>query len=417
MLLLVACRPTYSTRPLPTNTAQIPSTPAVTAIATQTLAVGPSVTPTLSDQNARVLALPRWARYSFPGGILALPYDDSAKENPSKVILVNPDDGEKFFIDLMKEFYYYYWVDNEHIVFFHDGNCDTSPIYISDLNVSNGVLNLYSAETFPGEIETCCFSLEDKIVHINYDFSEGVVEYVDPSSGDVSQLTDPDDGVTDISVQLSRDNDFLAVVQFDGDFKFPETTAPVYGNTISIFNLRTRQLMLQYFEEQGILSEVSFVDYVNLAYMRRNTPCLVLILSQVKKCIHNIQNRFPDSTIILAQNSYHDARLQFFYFSKEQGGYCSYDTISGGLGCLTDRFAVFHDQFVINYSFSYYGHYRLIEYSSEGCPAPWCVNPENTYLALSNQEGELFELGSSDLYYISSLFRPLRPDPWQPWRL
>ncbi|HKY53622.1 MAG TPA: hypothetical protein VJM08_04910, partial [Anaerolineales bacterium] len=100
----------------------------------------------------------------------------------------------------------------------------------------------------------------------------------------------------------------------------------------------------------------------------------------------------------------------------EKGGYCSYDLVSGGLGCLTDRFFSFHNRFVINYSFSYYGHYRLIEYSGDGCPVSWCDYPENTYLALSNQEGELFELGSSDFYYISSLFRPLRPDPWQPWR-
>jgi hypothetical protein len=229
-------------------------------------------------------------------------------------------------------------------------------------------------------------------------------------------LTAPSDGVTDISVQLSPYNDFLAVVQFDGDFKFPETNEPIYGNTISIFDLRTRQLTLQYFEEQGILSEVSFIDYSNLAYMRGNTPCLVMILSQVKKCVHNIPKRFPDSTIILAQNSYHDSRLQFLYFSQEKGGYCSYDLIGGGLGCLIDRFSVFHNRFVINYSFSYYGHYRLIEYSGNGCPVFWCDYPENTYLALSNQEGELFELGSSDFYYISSLFRPLRPDPWQPWR-
>src|SRR5688572_16307621 len=405
MWFLVACQPTSSVQVTSTMTTAIPSTP--TIFLTETVATTPSLTftPTVI-QDPRVVELPRWASYSFPGGILALPYDDSAKENPAKVILVNPDDGEKFVIDLMKDFYYYYWKDSEHIVFFHDGNCGTSPMYISDLNVSNGYLYTYSAETYLGKIEACYISLDDEIVHINNNFSEGEVEYVDLSSGDAFQLTNPSDGVTDISVQLSPYNDFLAIVQFNGDFKFPETNEPIYGNTISIFDLRTRQLMLQYFEEQGILSEVSFIDYSNLAYMRGNTPCLVRILSQVKKCVHNIPKRFPDSTIILAQNSYHDSRLQFLYFSQEKGGYCSYDLIGGGLGCLTDRFSVFHNQFVINYSYSYYGHYRLIEYSSDGCPVSWCDYPENTYLALSNQEGELFELGSSDFYYISGLFRP-----------
>lgn len=417
MLFLVACQPINSNQIPPKITPTLPLTPTETFIPTQTLEVIPSITSTPFDQNPRVIELPRWVRYSFPGGTLALPYGDSANSNPSKVMFLNPDDGEKLFVDLPKEFYYYYWKDHEHIVFFHDGNCDTSPQYISDLNVSDGHLQIYTVETYPGKILGCYFDPDDEIVRINNSFPEKEVEYIDPSSGEVFRLTDPNDGITDISLQLSPYNNFLAVVQFDGDFNTLEADDIIYGNKISIFNLENRQLILQYSEEQGILSEVSFIDGSNLAYMRKNTPCLIMIWSQIKKCIHNIPNRFPDSTIILAQNSYHNSRLQFLYFSQQKGGFCSYDLIGGGLGCITDHFSTLHDQKIINYSSSYYSHYLLIEYSDQGCPVFWCDYPENTYLAVINfNEGELIELGNSNLYSLSDLYRPLRPDPWQPWR-
>jgi hypothetical protein len=416
-LFLVACQPINSDQIPPKITPTLPLTPTKTFIPTRTLEVIPSNTSTPFDQNPRVIELPRWVRYSFPGGVLALPYGDSANGNPSKVMFVNPDVGEKSFVDLPKEFYYYYWKDHEHIVFFHDGNCDTSPQYISDLNVSDGHLQIYTAEIYPGKILGCYFDPDDEIVRINNSSPEKEVEYIDPSSGEMFQLTDPDDGITDISAQLSPANNFLAVVQFDGDFKSLEADKIIYGNKISIFNLENRQLILQYSEEQGILSEVSFISYSNLAYMRENTPCLIMILSQSKKCIHNIPNRFPDSTIILSANSHEDSTLRFLQFSQQQGGYCSYNINTGGLGCPTDRFSVLHSQIVINYSLSYFGHYLLIEYDSKGCPIPWCDNRESPQIGVIDlYEGELFELVSSSSYYLSGVFRPLRPDPWQPWR-
>lgn len=68
--------------------------------------------------------LPHWVKYSFLGGILALPYRGTTSVNPSKVVLINPEDGDKFFIELSKEFYSYYWRKSETIVFFHEGDCD-----------------------------------------------------------------------------------------------------------------------------------------------------------------------------------------------------------------------------------------------------------------------------------------------------
>jgi hypothetical protein len=417
-LLFVACQPPYSNQVLPTYTTPTSSMPIITSIATQTFVASPSITLTLFDQNTRVLELPRWVRYSFPGGILALPYGDAVTDRPSKFVLVNPDTGETFVVDLQREFYHYLWSDSENIAFFHEGDCDRSPKYISELDTFSGTLSVYESNNYPKYILDCYPNSDDEMVRLNHEFNELAVELVNPSSGEISLLTNPNDGVSDISIQISPYDDFVAVVQFDGEFEMAETRKPVYGNQISIFDLKTQELILQYSEEQGILSEVSFIDYANLAYMRGNTPCLIMILSQFKKCVHNIPNRFPDSTIILSKNSYHDTPwFRFLYFSQQQGGYCAYDIISGGLGCVTDRFPIFNNQFVINYSLSSFGHYVLLEYSSDGCPVLWCAYPENTYLALIDfQEGELFELGSSDSYYLSGLFRPLHPDPWQPWR-
>ncbi|MEP7137843.1 MAG: hypothetical protein ABI904_23190 [Chloroflexota bacterium] len=417
-LFLVACQSTNPIIPASPISSPLPSPTTEIPIATQALTAIPAITSAPFDRDTRVVDLPKWIKYSsFPNGILALPYGDINNDRPSKVIFVNPDNGVTFVVDLQKEFYHYYWRDRDHIVFFHEGDCSGSPKFISELIVFNGSLQRYEAKTHPEYILDCYPNPNNEIARLNYEFSERVVEFVDPSSREVFQLTNPSDGVTDISIKLSPYDDFLAVVQFKGDFEFPKSQSPIFGNQISVFDLGTQRLILKYTEEQGILSEVSFIDYSNLVYMRGNTPCLIMILSQVKKCIHNVPNRFPDSTIILTKNSEGSRTFGFLYFSQNQGGYCFYDIYTGGLGCATDRFSIFNNQFVINYSLSSFGHYVLLEYSSDGCPIPLCDYPENTNLALIDfHEGELFELGSSDSYYLSGLFRPLHPDPWQPWR-
>ncbi|HNQ95785.1 MAG TPA: hypothetical protein PKK96_15315 [Anaerolineales bacterium] len=417
-LFLVACQPTNMNQVSPKITPVFPSVPTEASIMTSTTEVKPTIASTPVDQNPRVIELPRWVNSSFPGGILALPYGDGIPDKPSRLVFVNPDDGENFIIELQKEFYFYSWRDSENIVFLHEGDCAGSPKYISELNIFSGALRIYENKgDLPKNILNCHLDLEYGTVRLNNGYEESALEYIDPLIREVSLLTDPNDGITDISIELSQYDRFVAVVQFAGEIEMPETRKPFYGNRVSLFDLRTRRLVLQFSEEQSILPEVSFIDEVTLAYMRENTPCLILILSQVKKCVHNIPNRFPDSTIILSQNSYQDAgNLRFLYFSQQKGGYCSYGLIDGGLGCLDDHFAVLRDQFIINYSLSYYGHYVLIEYDSKGCPVGWCDFPEDTKLALIDfNEGELFELGSSNSYYLSEKFRPFQPDPWLPW--
>jgi hypothetical protein len=416
-LFLAACQSTFPDQVSPINTAPLPSTPIETFTPVKSLQVIPSVASTPFDQNPRVIGVPEWARFSFPGGILALAYGDATNSHPSKSMLVNPDNGETFIVDLQKDFYHYYWIDNEHIVFFHEGDCGGFPEFISELSVFTGLLQTYGIENYSKSILGCYPNPNDGLVRLNYGFSERAVEFVDRSSGAVSLLTNPNDGVTDISVELSPHNDFAAVIQFDGEFEFPQSSMPIYGNKISIFDLTSQRIILQYTEEQGILSEVSFVNDANLAYMRENTPCLIMISSQLKKCIHNIPNRFPDSTIMLSENSHEDATLRFLHFTQQQGDYCFYNISTGGLGCPTDRFFAFHNQIIINYSLSSFGHYLLVEYDSKGCPVPWCDYREKPQIGVIDfYEGELFELGDSDSFWISEIFRPVHPDPWQPWR-
>lgn len=412
---IAACIPTRSAN-VSTSTPEIGETS--TALP-QTADAPQLVIPTVvqNQETRRDIELPEWVSGSFPGGILVLPYSNAPGNRPSKSILVNPDDGETFIIDLQEEFYHYYWRDSEHVVFFHNGDCGGLPETISDIDLFNSTLQEYSAKSHPEYILSCYFNSDDEIVRLNYEFSELAVEFVDPSGGAISFLTDPNDGITDISVELSPSKNFVAVVQFVGDFEFPGSRVPVYGNQISIYDLRTQRLILYYTEEQGIFSETSFINYGTLAYMRGNTPCLIMILSLLKKCIHNIPNQFPDSTIILSKNSHEDSTLRFLHFSPRKGGYCFYNIITGGLGCPTDRFSTFDNQFVINYSLSSFGHFLLVEYDSKGCPLPWCDYAENPHLGLIDfYDGELFELGLSENFFIQTFFRPLHPDPWQPWR-
>ncbi len=407
-LILSACAPTA------TQTADVQTTEEI-SILTETPEPQISEVVTGFQENTKYFELPEWVKISPYGGLLVLPYRDDI-DRPTRAIFVNPENGETFIINLEKEFYYYYWRDNDHIIFFHGLSCNETPEFISELNVYTGVLQKYLAKDHPEFILNCYFDPDDEIVRLNREYSELAVEFVDPSNGNVSLLTDPNDGITDISIEQSY-NAYVAVVQFKGDFEFSEHWQPEYGNQISIIDIRTKRIVLQYYEEQGILSEVSFIDYSNLVYMRENTPCLIMILSLVKNCIHKIPNQFPNSTIILSKNSELDfERIRFLYFSEEQGGYCFYHILSGGLGCPTDSFEVFENQIVTNYSFSSGGHYLLLEYDSKGCPRPWCDNFDNPKLALIDlHDGELFEIGFANDFFINPFLMPLQPNPWRPW--
>ncbi|HET9910364.1 MAG TPA: hypothetical protein VFQ13_00675 [Anaerolineales bacterium] len=413
---LFACQPLKPTDiSPPTVLRELTPSAAETPVTTQTTIVYPSLATATSEEKIKTIELPEWVKRSWTGGLLVLPYRDAAGGRPSKSILVNPDNGDTFIVDLQKEFYHYYWRNNEHVVFFHEGDCKGSPEMISELNVFTSILQVYQAKDHPEYVVSCTPDSGDEIVRINYEHSEATVEFVEPSSGAISFLTNPDDGVTDISIEVSAYEQYVAVVQFDGDFEFPDFRLPVYGNKISIYDLRTQRLVLQYSEEEGILSEVSYISYGNLAYMRGNTPCLIMIVSLSKKCIHNIPNQFPDATIILSEPDYAVGRLGFLYFSQHQGGYCFYNIFAGGIGCPTDYLPAFKNQIIINHSLSPSGNYLLVEYDREGCPVPWCGHADESRVGLINlTNGELFELGASDQYYLGDLFRPLHPDPWRP---
>ena len=144
-------------------------------------------------RTRRDIELPEWVSGSFPGGILVLPYSNAPGNRPSKSILVNPDDGETFIIDLQEEFYHYYWRDSEHVVFFHNGDCGGLPETISDIDLFNSTLQEYSAKSHPEYILSCYFNSDDEIVRLNYEFSELAVEFVDPSGGAISFLTGPNE--------------------------------------------------------------------------------------------------------------------------------------------------------------------------------------------------------------------------------
>jgi hypothetical protein len=295
----------------------------------------------------------------------------------------------------------------------------TSQEFITELDISAGVFQTYTAKDHPEYVQDC-YPLPDpgeELTRINPEFSERTVEFIDPSTGNVSLLTNPNDGVTDISDKVSPEKNYVAIVQFRGDFEMPEMWQPLYGNQISIYDLHTRNLVLQFAEDQGILSQVSFVNYNNLVYMRENTPCLVMISSLSKKCIHNIPQKFPDATVILGEPLYEIGRIGFLYFSfypQHHGGYCFYDIYSGGIGCPTDRFPSLDDQIVINHSLSPDEHYLLIEYDRKGCPVPWCDNFDTPQLAVIDlNDAQLFQIGPANLS-SSDIFRPIHPNPWRP---
>ena len=421
-LVSAACQPLVST-----PSSQVPRSPTPLDEAfperletfDPTIPPSPIMTVTASEPAADMIELPEWVR-SPSKEILFLTYQDDPTKRPSKAIFVNPDTGERNVVDLSDEYYFYYWTDAGHLIFFHGKNCDTLPEFITDLDVATGALQKYVAMDYPEYVRDCyrSASSENELTRINMELDERTVELIDPSTGTTSLLTNPDDGVTDISHTVSPGGNYVAVVQHRGNFEMPEMWEPVYGNQISIYDLATQKLVLQFAEEQRILSEVSFVNYNNLVYMRENTPCLVMISSLSKKCIHNIPQRFPGATVILSEPLDSLGWIGFLYFSvdsQHQGGYCFYDIYTGGLGCPTDRFPGLEGQVVTNHSLSPDEHYLLIEYDRQGCPMPWCDNFDNPQLAVIDlNEAQFFEIGPSDTLSATDSSRPKQPNPWRP---
>ncbi len=421
MFVITACQPTGTVMMTATNSPlPVTLTPTKTLTATRTSL--PTFTPTFvststPENESRYIELPDWVK-DAENNILLLPYltDTDTPEQPSKFIFVNPKNGEQAWVELSKKYYFYYWKDTNHVVFLQEGWCDEKqPDYIAELDIPTGKIWDRDVSEYPELVRDNCyyFDKEEKNVKTNWELPELTVETFDPSLGNTYQLTNPNDGINDISYELSPNKNYIAIVQIRGKYEYSELVQPEYGKLISIYSLPDRRLLMTFDEGRDISTDVMFLDNENLVYVREDTPCLVMIASLEKKCIRNISEKFPGATIIIGDPLSDPKRMAFIYFGPEHhGGFCFYDLRSGALDCPTDHFPIFDKQIIINYSLSPNEKYLLVAYDRKGCPFPWCDYFAGPLWAVIDIEGgQLFTFGYANPY---PFYRPVQPSPWRP---
>lgn len=368
-------------------------------------------TATENQELINFIELPGWVK-SPENNIILLSYREEPDELRSKFMLVNPDDGDNIIIGLSQSYYHHYWENSNHIVFLHDGECDKTPKQITELDILQSTLRTYEIEDYLKPIKNCSYNYEsDKTARINVDSTEPTIEVIDSITGEYFPLTSQNDGVSDISYKISPNRKYISVLQHKGIYKFSELWLPIYGSEISIYDLQNRNLILKFDEGQEISSRVLFMDSNKLVYTRDNTPCLIMILSLTKKCIHTISQKFPNKTIVLGDPLSDPRKLSFLYFSGEQGGFCFYDIYSGEMNCPTENFPSLNGQIILNYSLSPDENYFLFDYSNKGCPPPWCDYSGEPYFAVIDiRESQLHEIPNYNLIGyptgLDSVWRP-----------
>ncbi len=428
VFILVACQPAKVTTVLPTQSGPIaapsPSLAPIevdddlgSVIPKPEPSPSAEVVPILTASVGGIVELPEWVK-NPENNLVLFAYDD-AEGNPSKFGFINPQNGEQVIVGLSRKFYHYYWKDSNHVMFLQNGDCDEPPEFITDLEISTGALKIYNSKDYSGPVQSCypTFDSEKDIAKLNTDLSEPTIEVLDSSTGQHVRLTDPSDGVSDIRYEVSPDKKYVAVVQVDGEFQFPERAQPLFGNQISIYSFQDRKLLQTFDVGQIISTELLFAYNGDLVYKRENTPCVITLPALTKKCILNISEKFSNATIVLGESFPNSSRLSFSYFTHEphHGGFCFYDLFSGDIDCPTDHFKSMEAQTVISYSLSPDQQYLLFIYDYKGCPPYWCDYVGNPQLAIIDiKDNELFELGSPDIHRSLDIFgtnQPWRPKP------
>jgi hypothetical protein len=407
------------TTKIPTNTISISQTPTTTFSPLPTSFKQPTLTqspvmiqPTVTPEPS-YLQLPEWLKNASDQIVLFIYHPNSNRS--SEIGFFNAVNGEQAIIHLPFETYQYYWKDTNHIVFVQ-GYCAEPIVGVIELDISSGTLSPVTGENLPWYIKSC-YGIEDTSVKIRIDptYSELTVEILDPSSGEWSRVTDPNDGVNDIGFSISPNGDYLGVIQYQGEFERSELWKPLFGTQVSVYHLPDRKLIGTFAEEKIVSDMLLFTDNENLIYVRDNTPCIISISDESKKCISAIAEKFPESTIILGDPLKDRKKFSFIYFgnSPHQGGWCIYDLYSGDINCPTTQYADLQGQTVVNYALSPDNNYLLIEYDSRGCPSPWCDYFANIQVAIIDIAGKKFmKLGDAETYQAMDIFRTIQP--WRP---
>jgi hypothetical protein len=370
----------------------------------------PSLTPTsLKPDSGQTIDLPQWLKDPSQEVLMYSKQNENLDQFWSGISFLNPHTGEAFDIDV-PEFAFFYWQDNNQVVLVH-GDCG-APSLIAILDVSTSTIRRYNPADIPFKTKRCYNSSAPEEFSMISDHSPGgsdsTLTVIDNLTGEEMVFTNPSDGLNDGDGIISSDKKYIAIPQSKNlDDLF---YGPYNAEKLSIYDFEEVKLIMN-IKEEGISFAQFFPDSNKLLYMRENTPCLVNIATQQKKCYPTIANRFPDSNIYPGQPSMDGKDIGFIFENFEAGGLCLYGLSNGTLHCPTDRLNLGEYQRVVGYASSPDDKYAVFVYD-DGCPI--CDFQTNPSVAVIGWNGEDFiDLGHRlDMYapYHTKLF------PWYQWR-
>ncbi len=204
------------------------------------------------------------------------------------------------------------------------------------------------------------------------------------------------ESVYDGGAILSQNGRYLVALQ-SNNLDEASSMLEAWGNRISILDLDTFDEVLAIQETD--IHDLQFIEgSLSFLYMRqRKTPCIFDISTLTKKCINQINTRFPNDTIQLDKITEAPQSLTFFHWGGEEGrtgGLCFFSLYSGYLNCPMDGLADLKGQVVTEYEISPDEKYILFTYEDDGCPI--CDWAGNAGLAVVSKDGKnYYNLGPS----------------------
>lgn len=377
------------------------------ALATITPTSTPTAIPLLTP-SMEVIDFPQWLKNPITN-ILAYRKQDEDGNMPLAITFLNPDTAEQFEIET-PEFTYFFWHDSQSLILVQ-GDCK-APDQLTIVDTNTGSINQYTYQDSPVKEIKCLFeSSPDRYqTDIKWDENfEGYAVLIDTQTGGEKTFTIPGDGIYDGRAYISPNNKYIVILQSKNPDML-EGPGPAIADRIEVYTINDGNLVMTINEEIGMTFDMFYPDNdEKFIVLRKNTPCIIEIDNQQKKCILNITNTFPDSSIYLGYFTNGEKKLGFIYANHNSGGLCFYDLFTGDISCPTSGLSLLEDHYLISYQLSPDQQYILLLY---GFVTPLSDAGGPSGRAIIKSDGSNFVdlgLGADFIWtWIQAQWRPLQ---------
>jgi hypothetical protein len=290
---------------------------------------------------------------------------------------------------------------------------DLSDGSLARVTPNDAMITKYSFATWICDFRPQTSPAQEYSLSIDLIQEEMTVFLVNNQTGEWQILTDPTDGIQDGDAVFSPGSKYFIVLQSKNrDILY--SSIPRTGDQISIYDFLRRSVVMT-FQDTEINSLMFLGDNQKFIYMRGwDTPCVVDILLQTKKCIHMIPDRFPHELIELSGLTADYTRLIFYHYSSTTGypgGLCFYNLQTGDLNCPADRLAILKDRAVTEYILSPDEKYFTFTYE-DSCPSCDSAGLHSGLAVIGRDGKNFYDLGVSNSphwggIYLVATWRPI----------